>query len=157
MTPKVHVLTEEERQFCRVAGLVVGFDDDDPKKHQFAHICWSYQSGAGALCATSRLWFSANTPESIDCRECYQHLVMRAHYPKDLLLVAGRIARRAELLAEVAHATRDLLELTDHPEKYVGQSWAGLPAARQRLDEALAAEHADFVALEKPVKPLPIF
>ena len=157
MAPVTHVLTEEEREFCRVAGIVVGFDDDDESKHQFVHLCWPYQARSGALCASSRLWFSGGTPESIDCHDCYQHLVYRLTYPKDLLLIVGRLARRAALLAEVVHATRDLLELTDHPDKYVGKDWARLPGARERLDKALLAEHQDFVASELPEKPLAMF
>lgn len=146
-----HALTAEEIEFCKLAGLVVGLDDDDEDKHQRAHICWPAQSGAGTLCASPRLWFRGGEPEVIDCPVCVQLLRRLQVDPcdplrNDLLRTIGRLARRTELLSEVSHAASDMLELIDHPEKYVGKNWTAVPAARERLDVALRFEHEDFVA-----------
>jgi len=138
-------LSDEEREFCQSVGLVAGYDDDDPDKHQFVHLCWPYQSGGGTLCESPRLWFRAGAPEIIDCEQCLKRLPMLRGYPLELLKICGRLARRVELLVEVERCSRDLQELTYHPEKYVGKDWAALPAAWERLNAALTAEHEDLV------------
>jgi hypothetical protein len=55
------------------AGYQIGFDDDDPDKHQFVHICEKYPGKA--LCNSSRLWFHGETMNArniaeVDCPEC---------------------------------------------------------------------------------------
>ena len=74
------LLDEVDLRIIEANQLVIGFDDDDPDKHQFVHICRPYR--CGPLCGSKRLWFterfsSPPTEEEtsrIDCVECVKKL-----------------------------------------------------------------------------------
>ena len=57
------------------AGMQIGFDDDDPHKHQFIHICHKYPGKS--LCETDRLGFPGEPIDEanvllVDCPKCIE-------------------------------------------------------------------------------------
>lgn len=87
------LLNKTDLQAILASGFDIGFDDDDPDKHQFVHIC--HRHPGKALCGSPRLWFHGGPDEfaRVDCQECIEQL--RKRYVLELVEQALKLVDSA--------------------------------------------------------------